>query len=115
MLPLKHRLTSPTDFAKTTKSGVRVGNGNYFLYLLHEESTTDPRAGLIISKVVGGSVARHKVSRAIRHALAPEMSNLKPGTHIVVRALVGARQAEALVEIPALLKKAESKYLQAAR
>ena len=115
MLPLKHRLTTPTDFAKTTKSGVRVGNGNFFLYLFHQESSEHPRAGLIISKVVGGSVVRHKVSRAIRHALAPEITKLNPGTLVVVRALTGERNSDAMVEIPALLKKAESKYLTAAR
>ena len=115
MLPRKHRLTTPTNFAKTTKSGVRVGNGNFFLYLLHHESSEYPRAGLIISKVVGGSVVRHRVSRAIRHALALEMSKLRPGTLVVVRALANARTADAMVEIPALLKKAESKNLTAAR
>lgn len=115
MLPRKHRLTSPTDFSKTTKSGVRVGNDHYLLYLYQEQSSTSPRAGLIISKVVGSSVTRHKVSRAIRHALADQMNALQPGTLIVVRALAGARMADAHHEIPLLVKKAQAKYLVAAR
>jgi len=118
VLPQKYRLTSPTDFSRVTKSGVRVGSGNFFLYLLHDASATadsNPRAGLIISKAVGGSVIRHKVARRLRHQLAQHMASLKPGSMIVVRALTGARDADVKTEIPALLKKAEIKLAAVAR
>jgi ribonuclease P protein component len=46
-----------------------------------------PRAGLVVSKAVGGSVVRHRVSRRLRHLLAPRLSTLPAGSLLVVRAL----------------------------
>lgn len=48
------------------------------------------RAGVITSKAVGGSVARHRAARRIRGALTPLVPGLPGGTMVVVRALVGA-------------------------
>jgi ribonuclease P protein component len=46
-----------------------------------------PRAGLVVSKAVGGSVVRHRVSRRLRHLLAPRLDELPAGAMIVIRAL----------------------------
>ena len=98
MLPLSARLTSPQDFARTTKSGLRV-TSEHFVGYLHITPVTNnadtnntgahqsPRAGLIIGKSVGGSVRRHRVSRQIRHALAPQLKNFPEGSLIVIRGL----------------------------
>ncbi len=93
MLPVSARLTSPQDFARTTKSGLRV-TSEHFVGYLHITPVTNnsgvnenPRAGLIIGKVVGGSVRRHRVSRQIRHALAPQLVNFPEGSLIVIRGL----------------------------
>jgi ribonuclease P protein component len=56
-----------------------------------------PRAGLVVSRAVGGSVVRHRVSRRLRHLLAPRLTALPPGSMVVVRALppaAGASSAE---------------------
>jgi ribonuclease P protein component len=45
------------------------------------------RAGLIISKSVGGSVTRHRIARQIRHVLRETYSQLPEGSLFVVRAL----------------------------
>ena len=99
MLPLSARLTSPQDFARTTKSGLRV-TSEHFVGYLHITPVTNsvgvnesPRAGLIIGKAVGGSVRRHRVSRQIRHALAAELSNFPQGSLIVIR---GLKQSESV-------------------
>jgi len=93
VLPVSARLTSPQDFARTTKSGLRV-TSEHFVGYLHITPVTNnsgvnenPRAGLIIGKVVGGSVRRHRVSRQIRHALAPQLENFPEGSLIVIRGL----------------------------
>jgi len=52
-----------------------------------------PRAGLVVSKAVGGSVVRHRVSRRLRHLLAPRLGELPPGAMVVVRALPPAAEA----------------------
>lgn len=46
-----------------------------------------PRAGFVVSKAVGNAVVRHRVSRRLRHVVAPRLEALPPGTHLVVRAL----------------------------
>ena len=88
MLPASARLTSPHDFARTTKSGLRVTSEHFVGYLHIQPALTDQaRAGLIIGKSVGGSVRRHRVSRQIRHALAPIMANFPAGSLVVIRGL----------------------------
>lgn len=52
-----------------------------------------PRAGLVVSKAVGGSVVRHRVSRRLRHLLAPKLGELPVGAMLVVRALPPAAGA----------------------
>ena len=88
MLPLSARLTSPQDFARTTKSGLRVTSQHFVGYLYVNPASNDqPRAGLIIGKSVGGSVRRHRVSRQIRHAIAAHLSSFPQGSLIVIRGL----------------------------
>lgn len=110
MLPVSARLTSPQDFARTTKSGLRV-TSEHFVGYLHINPVTNnsvtnqsPRAGLIIGKAVGGSVRRHRVSRQIRHALATHLENFPDGSLIVIRGLkqstaVGAPKVNVQAEI----------------
>ena len=94
MLPVSARLTSPKDFARTTKSGLRVTTEHFVGYLhVNPASSEQARAGLIIGKGVGGSVRRHRVSRQIRHAIAPVLHQFPQGSLIVIR---GLKQSEAV-------------------
>jgi ribonuclease P protein component len=55
----------------------------------------DPaRAGLVVSKAVGGSVVRHQVSRRLRHQLRDVVAALPAGTRLVVRAAPAAGTAD---------------------
>ena len=88
MLPVSARLTSPQDFARTTKSGLRVTTQHFVGYLYVNPASTDSaRAGLIIGKSVGNSVRRHRVSRQIRHAIAEHLKTFPTGSLIVIRGL----------------------------
>ena len=88
MLPRNARLTSPSDFTRTTKSGIRVTTHNFVGYLhVNAVENSQPRAGLIVGKSVGGSVHRHRLSRQIRHSIAPLMAQLPQGSLLVIRAL----------------------------
>ncbi len=88
MLPVSARLTSPQEFARTTKSGLRVTSEHFVGYLYIDPSSNDSvRAGLIIGKSVGGSVQRHRVSRQIRHSLAPLLKDFPQGSLVVIRGL----------------------------
>ncbi len=46
--------------------------------------------GLIVSKAVGGSVVRSRVSRRLRHLLRDRLAALEPGVRLVVRAAPAA-------------------------
>jgi len=108
VLPASARLTSPHDFARTTKSGLRVTTQHFVGYLhvpkmvvnpYTEEVLSHTRAGLIIGKSVGGSVRRHRVSRQIRHALAPLLPNFPAGSLIVIRGLKSSESVDVQAEI----------------
>jgi ribonuclease P protein component len=104
VLPVSARLTTPHDFARTTKSGIRVTT-QHFVGYLHitpasiEQSPQQPRVGLIIGKSVGGSVRRHRVSRQIRHAIAPLLSRFPSGSLIVIRGLKSSGDLDVQGEI----------------
>ena len=84
VLPAAHRLRSSADFATVTRSGRRVRSGDLVVYLagadhggrfatrpVSDQTSSRPaRAGLIVSRQVGGSVVRHQVSRRLRAQLA---------------------------------------------
>jgi ribonuclease P protein component len=81
------RLTESGDFARATKSGLRYSTTNFVGYLYPTGQKEPARAGLIISKSVGGSVTRHRIARQIRHVLREIYSQLPEGSLFVVRAL----------------------------
>ncbi len=99
MLPKKARLTSSEDFAKATKSGLRLTSTNLVGYLFISpaidaatNSELPAKCGLIINKSVGGSVMRHRIARQLRHDLAPTIETLPTHSLFVVRVLKNAPQ-----------------------
>ena len=93
MLPKKARLTTSEDFAKATKSGLRLTSSNLvgYLYISPAADNELPtKCGLIINKSVGGSVMRHRISRQLRHDLAPIVDTFPTNSLFVVRVLKSA-------------------------
>lgn len=68
-------MTEPTTETSLTRTGSPV------------------RVGFVVSKAVGNSVVRHRVSRRLRHVVADRLGTLAPGSSLVVRALPPAAQA----------------------
>ncbi|MCU1589697.1 MAG: rnpA [Frankiales bacterium] len=64
------------------------------MHLLPSGEPTAPRAGLVVSKAVGGSVVRSRVARRLRHLLREVVPTLPPGTGLVVRAAPSAATAD---------------------
>jgi len=52
-----------------------------------------PVVGFIVSRAVGGAATRNLVRRRLRHAVAPHLPGLAPGSRVVVRALPAASAA----------------------
>ncbi len=116
MLAKSARLTESADFARATKSGLRFSTQNFVGYLYPTNLDQPARAGLIISKNVGGSVSRHKIARKIRHTFRELYPQLPTGGLLVVRALNSANDADVAEEVTKivgqLLKKLSEKVNQ---
>ncbi len=109
MLPKSARLIDSGDYVRATKSGLRVTSANFVGYLHISNSTNPARAGLIISKSVGGSVTRHRVARKIRHVLQNQIILLPTGGLLVIRALTNAATTDCADEVKSIISKLISK------
>ncbi len=91
MLPAKNRLRTSKDFALTTKTGVRATSLTLVVYLRNISNNTSlnqcAQIGLIVNKSIGGSVARHRVSRQLRHLISKSLPELPENSHLVIRVL----------------------------
>jgi ribonuclease P protein component len=94
VLPAAHRLHRAADFTEVVRRGRRASRPLLTVHLLSGGDPGHPaRAGLVVSKAVGGSVVRHRTARRLRHLLLPRLSGLADGTRLVVRAAPGAGTA----------------------
>jgi ribonuclease P protein component len=107
VLPQGARLTASSDFARATKSGVRVTTQHFvgYLYISPVTNNDSAKCGLIINKTVGGSVKRHRLARKIRHAVAPHIASLPTGSLLVIRALKEDGDRNVSEEISELISK----------
>ncbi|WP_079126126.1 ribonuclease P protein component [Streptomyces sp. ERV7] len=102
MLPTENRLRRREDFATAVRRGRRAGRPLLVVHL--RSGATDPhapgesasptRAGFVVSKAVGVAVVRNLVKRRLRHLMRDRLSQLPPGSLVVVRALPGAGDAD---------------------
>jgi len=97
------------DFRRTIRRGVRVGRPTLVLHV-QAGSEEGIRVGFVVSKAVGGAVARNSVKRRLRHLAADRLAETPPGTDVVVRAL--PRSASAPGELRADLPSAWSSALR---
>ena len=91
VLPQNQRIKSSSDFARATKSGVRLSSKSLVGYFYQSPKSDEPaKLGLIVGKSVGNSVVRHRISRQIRHAIKEDLKMLPKGSLFVVRALTNS-------------------------
>lgn len=116
MLPQSARLTASSDFARATKSGLRVTSQHFvgYLYVSPVINNEPAKCGLIINKTVGGSVQRHRLARKIRHAVAPVITTLPTGSLLVIRALKQDGDKNITSEILDLISKLSTKSAKVA-
>jgi ribonuclease P protein component len=97
VLPAAHRLRASTDFTETVRRGRRASRSTLTVHLLPgdaaDTAASPARAGLVVSKAVGGSVVRHQVARRLRHQLQTQVTALPAGSRLVVRAAAPAGTA----------------------
>ena len=88
-------MTRSTEFGTTINQGVRAVQPDI---VVHARRCSDPdlggpRVGLVVSKAVGNSVQRHRVSRQLRHVALCVIHELDPADRVVIRALPSSRHA----------------------
>jgi ribonuclease P protein component len=81
------------DFSSVVRAGARVGGRRLVVHQQVERPDPAVLVGLVVSKSVGGSVARHRVSRRLRAQLAQRLAALPASSGTVVRALPAAQTA----------------------
>lgn len=92
MLPASARLRKSSDISAVMKSGTKFSAKLVVLHVA-QSSSEQTKVAFAVGKNVGNSVVRHKVTRQLRHAIAPLLPNFPTGSQVVVRALPGASQA----------------------
>ena len=93
MLPAEHRLRRRAEFSDVVRRGRRASRPLLTVHLLQTDDDA-VRAGLVVSKAVGGSVVRTRVSRRLRHQLRDVVPGLPAGCRVVVRAAPAAATAD---------------------
>jgi ribonuclease P protein component len=93
VLSREHRLRHHAEFSDVVRRGRRATRPLLTVHLL-VGSEPPPRAGLVVSKAVGGSVVRSRVSRRLRHQLRAVVPGLPGGSRLVVRAAPAAATAD---------------------
>ncbi len=71
------------------------------------------KAGLVVSRAVGGSVTRHTVARRLRALTVPQLAGLPAGSRLVVRALpeaATATSAELAADLAAAITAARRRW-----
>ena len=90
MLPRQHRLNKSAELRHVLRRGRRFAIPQAVITVVITGEDHSSRLGLITPKVVGNSVVRHGVARAIRHAGAAVIKTNPSGFDIAVRALAGS-------------------------
>ena len=78
------------DFQNVYKHGIYYANKYLVMYVL-DNKTCQNRLGISVSKKVGNSIVRHRLTRLIRESYRLQEDRFKCGFDIVVIARIGAK------------------------
>ena len=78
------------DFQNVYKHGISYANKYLVMYVL-DNKTCKNRLGISVSKKVGNSIVRHRLTRLIRESYRLQEDRFKCGFDIVVIARIGAK------------------------
>src|SRR6266540_172008 len=79
------RLSSPAAFRSVFKNARPIAEGSVVAYVAKRANGAGPaRAGFVVSRKVGGAVARNRAKRLLREALRLEGKEIPEGLDLVV-------------------------------
>ena len=94
------------DFQNVYKNGHSYANKYLIMYIL-ENRTDINRVGISVSKKVGNSIVRHRLTRLIRESVRLNSDNISKGYDIVIIARAGLKDKK--------YNETESAYLHLAK
>lgn len=121
MLPESVRLRRRTDFDEVVRHGRRAGRSTLVVHLWVPDVSAGSelnKVGFIVSKQVGNSVRRHRVTRQLRHLMRDRLETLPAGSRVVVRArpdAAGRSSAELGRDLDGVLRRLSGQLTGAAR
>ena len=90
---LSESLKNSKQFSKVYKNGVSYANRYLVMYKLENQLEIN-RLGISVSKKVGNSVVRHRITRLIRESYRLNENKFSRGYDIVVVARVAAKDKQ---------------------
>ncbi|MDO4268428.1 MAG: ribonuclease P protein component [Eubacteriales bacterium] len=81
------------DFQKVYRAGRSMANRQLVMYVKKTDSP-DTRIGISVSKKVGNSVVRHRLTRLVRESFRLNKNILETGLDIVVVARAAAKESD---------------------
>lgn len=78
------------DFQRVYKNGTSYANKYLVMYVM-DNHTSQNRLGISVSKKVGNSIVRHRLTRLIRESYRLQEDRFRCGLDIVVIARIGAK------------------------
>lgn len=83
-------LKSNKEFQRVYKNGKSYANKYLVMYIIHNQLSYN-RLGISVSKKVGNSVVRHRITRLLRESFRLNLEKINNGLDIVIVARVGAK------------------------
>ena len=90
---MKDSIKKTREFQKVYKKGKSFANKYLVMYILTNERTEN-RLGISVSKKVGNSVVRHRLTRLIRESYRLNKDKFIKGIDIVIVARTGAKDID---------------------
>lgn len=90
MKSLSDKIRNTEQYANVYENGKSYANRELVMYLL-KNGTGENRIGISVSKRVGNSVVRHRITRLIRESYRLNGASLRTGYDIVVVARANAK------------------------
>ena len=90
MMQFSESLKKNRDFQLTYKKGKSYAN-RYLVMYVRENGTSGNRLGLSVSKKVGNSVVRHRVTRLLRESYRLQEEHFRRGYDIIIIARASAK------------------------